>query len=172
MRAQVPVRRPVDDDHDRDEHGRRLSRSELEETGLHVAAVVSDRVACSQGRIQLWWVALGGALTGLDEFFAAVPEAEVLHALPDGVSVTFDLRGDGGGTWKVSRDDGQTWDFDGAYTFYNPCRPIGGRACARTIQLDKDTIGTVFYDGAPKQPDGPGVFFLRTPLSRLQTKDK
>jgi putative sterol carrier protein len=47
-------------------------------------------------------------LTGLDEFFAAVPEAEVLHALPDGVSVTFDLRGDGGGTWTVSRDDGHT----------------------------------------------------------------
>jgi putative sterol carrier protein len=45
---------------------------------------------------------------GLDEFFAAVPEAEVLHALPDGVSVSFDLRGDGGGTWTVSRDAGRT----------------------------------------------------------------
>src|SRR6185295_1063492 len=50
----------------------------------------------------------GGWLAGLDEFFAAVPEAEVLHALPDGVSVTFDLRGDGGGTWTVSRDGGRT----------------------------------------------------------------
>lgn len=46
-------------------------------------------------------------MTGLDEFFAAVPEAE-LASLPDGVSVSFDLRGDGGGTWTVSRADGAT----------------------------------------------------------------
>lgn len=42
------------------------------------------------------------------EFFAAVPEAKVVDALPDGVSVTFDLRGDGGGTWTVSRHGGRT----------------------------------------------------------------
>lgn len=39
----------------------------------------------------------------IDAFFAAVPEAQVLSALPDGVSVTFHLEGDGGGTWTVSR---------------------------------------------------------------------
>lgn len=50
---------------------------------------------------------LGGAVTGLDEFFAAVPEAE-LAALPDGVSVSFELRGEGGGTWTVSRVNGAT----------------------------------------------------------------
>lgn len=39
----------------------------------------------------------------IDAFFAAVPEAQVLSALPDGVSVTFHLEGEGGGTWTVSR---------------------------------------------------------------------
>src|SRR5262245_13446259 len=42
----------------------------------------------------------------LEEFFAAVPEGRVLHTLPDGVSVTFDLQGDDGGTWTVTRRDG------------------------------------------------------------------
>ncbi len=39
----------------------------------------------------------------IDTFFAAVPEAQVLSALPDGVSVTFHLEGEGGGTWTVAR---------------------------------------------------------------------
>lgn len=49
-----------------------------------------------------------GAPARLDEFFAAVPEHEALSALPDGVSVTFDLRGEGGGTWTVARQGGRT----------------------------------------------------------------
>lgn len=82
--------------------------------------------------------------------------------------------GFGGDSWRfvVSRDDGQTWDFDGAYTFYNPGRPIGGRACPKTVQIDSEAIGTVFYDIDAKQPGGPGVFFLRTPLTKLQAKAK
>jgi len=82
--------------------------------------------------------------------------------------------GFGGDRWRfvVSRDDGQSWDFDGAVDFYNPGRPIGGRGCPRTVQLDKQTLGTVFYDVDPKQPGGPGVFFVRTPLARLQPKSK
>jgi BNR/Asp-box repeat len=78
--------------------------------------------------------------------------------------------GTGGDRWRfvVSRDDGQSWDFDGAVEFYNPGRPIGGRACPRTVQLDKDTIGTVFYDVDSKQAGGSGVFFLRTPIAKLQ----
>jgi hypothetical protein len=78
--------------------------------------------------------------------------------------------GFGGERWRfvVSRDDGQSWDFDGAVTFYDPGRPIGGRACPKTVQIDKDTIGTVFYDIDPKQPGGAGVFFLRTPLAKLE----
>lgn len=46
------------------------------------------------------------AQAGLDEFFAAVPEADPSWSLPDGVSVTFDLRGEGGGCWTISRDRG------------------------------------------------------------------
>jgi hypothetical protein len=77
--------------------------------------------------------------------------------------------GTGGDCWRfvVSRDDGKSWDFDGAVEFYNPGRAIGGRACPRTVQLDKDTLGTVFYDVDAKQPGGPGVFFIRVPVSRL-----
>lgn len=78
--------------------------------------------------------------------------------------------GVGGEKWRfvVSRDDGQSWDFDHTLEFYNPGRPIGGRACPKTVQLDKETLGTVFYDVDPKQTGGPGVFFLRTPLAKLK----
>lgn len=44
----------------------------------------------------------------LEEFFAAAPEAGSPQALPEGVSVTFELRGEGGGSWTVSRDQGRT----------------------------------------------------------------
>jgi hypothetical protein len=82
--------------------------------------------------------------------------------------------GTGGDSWRfvVSRDDGMTWDFDGALEFYNPGRPIGGRACPKTVQLGKEALGTVFYDVDAKQPGGPGVFFVRTPLAKLQPKGK
>lgn len=94
-----------------------------------------------------------------------------LRALDNGWLVTQEVIGSGvgGNSWRfvVSRDDGQSWDFDGAVEFYNPGRPIGGRACPKTIQLDKHTIGTVFYDVDPNQTDGPGVFYFRTPLARL-----
>jgi hypothetical protein len=51
--------------------------------------------------------------------------------------------------------------------FYDPGRAIGGRACPRTVQLDDETLGTVFYDTDATQPGGSGVFFKRTPISRL-----
>jgi hypothetical protein len=68
----------------------------------------------------------------------------------------------------VSRDDGKSWDFKNALAYYNPGRPIGGRACPRTIELDAKTLGTVLYDIDAKQPGGAGVFFLRTPLARFK----
>ncbi|MCO6457691.1 MAG: exo-alpha-sialidase [Pirellulaceae bacterium] len=67
--------------------------------------------------------------------------------------------------YAISRDDGRTWD--GYYEYYNPGRPIGGRACPRTVQLDAQNIGVVFYDVDSKQEGGPGVFFLRIPLARI-----
>ena len=80
--------------------------------------------------------------------------------------------GIGGEKWRfvVSRDDGVSWDFDGPVTFYDPGRAIGGRACPRTVQLDRETIGTVYYDTDKDQTGGAGVFFLRTPLERLAAK--
>jgi hypothetical protein len=77
--------------------------------------------------------------------------------------------GTGGNLWRfvVSRDDGKSWDFEGVHEFYNPGRPIGGRACPKTVQLDRETVGTVYYDVDAKQPGGPGVFFVRTPLAKL-----
>ena len=67
--------------------------------------------------------------------------------------------------YVISRDDGVTWND--RFEYYNPGRPIGGRACPRTVQLDANTIGVVFYDVDPNQPGGPGLFFLRIPLAKL-----
>jgi len=95
-----------------------------------------------------------------------------LVALRNGWLVASEVLGPGfgGDRWRfvASRDDGRSWDFGGAVEFYAPGRPIGGRACPKTVQLDDQTLGTVFYDIDKDQPGGPGVFFLRTPLQRLR----
>ncbi len=67
----------------------------------------------------------------------------------------------------VSRDDGQTWDLEHPVEFYNPGRPIGGRACPRSVEIDAQTLGTIFYDIEEKQPGGSGVFFRTMPLAML-----
>ena len=36
------------------------------------------------------------------------------------------------------------------------------------MQLDRGTLGTIFYDIDTNKPGGPGVFFLRTPLKKLE----
>jgi len=56
---------------------------------------------------------------------------------------------------------------DCTLVYYNPGRPIGGRACPRTVELDADTIGVAFYDIDANQPGGPGLFFLRIPRAKL-----
>ena len=68
--------------------------------------------------------------------------------------------------YVASFDDGLTWDHE--YEYYNPGRPIGGRACPRTIQLDADHIGVVFYDIDATQAGGKGLFFLKIPLANLK----
>lgn len=67
--------------------------------------------------------------------------------------------------YVISRDDGMTWSD--TFEYYNPGRPIGGRACPRTVEIDSETIGVVFYDVDAKQEGGPGLFFLRIPLAKL-----
>ena len=70
--------------------------------------------------------------------------------------------------YRISYDDGQTWD--GVFEYYNPGRPINGRACPRTVQLDEKTIGVVFYDIDKNQKGGPGLFFLRIPIADLAAR--
>jgi hypothetical protein len=92
-------------------------------------------------------------------------------ALKNGFLLASQIPGPGVGGEKinfiVSRDDGKSWDLDHPVGFYDPGRPIGGRACPRTVQIDANTLGTIFYDIDAKQPGGSGVFFRTTPLSRL-----
>lgn len=92
-----------------------------------------------------------------------------LVCLQNGWLLASEIPGPGVGGEKlryvISRDDGQTWRD--VFEYYNPGRPIGGRACPRTIQLDAATIGVVFYDVDPQQVGGPGLFFLRIPLAAL-----
>jgi hypothetical protein len=69
----------------------------------------------------------------------------------------------------ISRDDGLTWAFDPAFEVHNPGRRIMGRGWPRTVQIDDETIGTVFYDlESSEQPGGPGIFIVRTPLAKLE----
>ncbi len=67
--------------------------------------------------------------------------------------------------YVISRDDGLTWNDK--YEYYNPGRPINGRACPRTVELNPEEIGVVFYDIDTNQPGGPGLFFLKIPLAKL-----
>jgi len=68
----------------------------------------------------------------------------------------------------VSRDDGLTWDFDGAVEIYNPGRRIVGRGWPRTVQIDRNTLGTLFYDLSPDQVGGPGLYFVKTQISAFR----
>ena len=64
----------------------------------------------------------------------------------------------------LSKDDGVTWETDKALVIHDPGRRISGRGWPRTVQIDADTLGTLFYDLSPELPDGPGLFFLPTAL--------
>ena len=65
----------------------------------------------------------------------------------------------------LSRDDGQTWERQRPVELYNPGRRIGGRGWPRTVQIDGQTLGTLFYDLSPQQPSGPGLYLVRTDLA-------
>src|SRR6185295_7784206 len=85
-----------------------------------------------------------------------------LMTVDNGWLVTAEVEGPGvgGDKWRfvVSRDDGQSWDFDHTPDFYNPGRPIDGRACPTTVQLHKEPPATIFYDTDASHPGGSGVF--------------
>lgn len=92
--------------------------------------------------------------------------------LPNGLLLASEILGPGFGgeqiRYRISRDDGLTWTDH--FEYHNPGRPIVGRACPRTVQLDEQNIGVVFYDISPDQQGGPGLFFLRIPLAKLAAK--
>jgi photosystem II stability/assembly factor-like uncharacterized protein len=92
-------------------------------------------------------------------------------ALQNGWLLASQIIGPGVGGEKinfiVSRDDGQSWDMDHPVEFYNPGRPIGGRACPRTVEIDGRTLGTIFYDVDAHQPGSSGVFFRTMPTACL-----
>jgi hypothetical protein len=92
-------------------------------------------------------------------------------ALKNGPLLASQILGPGFGgeriNFIVSRDDGQSWDLDHPVEFYDPGRAIGGRACPRTVEIDEQTLGTIFYDIEAKQPGGSGVFFRTMATSRL-----
>lgn len=92
-----------------------------------------------------------------------------LVCLSNGLLLASEILGPGVGgeriRYAISRDDGQTWGQ--CFEYYNPGRPIGGRACPRTVQLDAEHIGVVFYDVEPKQEGGPALFFLKISLADL-----
>lgn len=92
-----------------------------------------------------------------------------LVALSNGWLLASEILGPGVGgeriRYVVSRDDGVTWDQ--VYEYYHPGRPIGGRACPRTVELDQQSVGVVFYDVEPSQPGGPALWFLRISLAQI-----
>ncbi|MBI1311370.1 exo-alpha-sialidase [bacterium] len=92
--------------------------------------------------------------------------------LSNGLLLASEILGPGFGgeriRYRISRDDGVTWSDH--FEYHNPGRPIVGRACPRTVQLDDQNIGVVFYDQSPDQPGGSGVFFLRIPMTSLAAK--
>jgi hypothetical protein len=92
-----------------------------------------------------------------------------LTALENGPIVASEIVGPGTGgdfiRYVVSFDDGRSWKP--SLKYYDPGRPIGGRACPRTVELDDRTLGVVFYDVDAKQVGGPGLFFRRIPTADL-----
>ena len=72
----------------------------------------------------------------------------------------------------LSRDDGVTFDRENAAVVYNPGRRITGRGWPRTVQLDEETVGTLYYDltEEPEQPGGPSLWFKTTKIAAMLGK--
>ena len=100
--------------------------------------------------------------------FPAIPdtrdnaEGRYLTALTDGrVLVTWGIGHDNKGLrFNLASDDGQTWDAKRTVILLPETNIAARYYSARTIQLDKSNVGTVFMN-----PDG--IHFLRVPLSVL-----
>lgn len=78
------------------------------------------------------------------------------------------------GEWSIelwlSQDDGVTFDNTTAAVVYHPGRRIEGRGWPRTVQLDAETVGTLFYDLTDEtegQVGGPSLWFQRTKIATM-----
>ena len=67
----------------------------------------------------------------------------------------------------ASHDDGASWDFDRAVEVYALKRRIEGRGWPRSVPIDAQTLGTLFYDLSLEQEGGPGLYLVRTQLAAL-----
>jgi hypothetical protein len=65
----------------------------------------------------------------------------------------------------ISKDDGKTWDAESAVTILADTMIVGRYYQPKTIQLDDDTLGTVFIKGP--QSTMEGIFFVKVPLAML-----
>jgi hypothetical protein len=81
----------------------------------------------------------------------------------------------------LSQDDGVTFDDQNAAVVYCPGRRITGRGWPRTVQLDDETVGTMFYDLTQEgdeqlspggrvtsgQEGGPSLWFQLTKIAAM-----
>lgn len=65
----------------------------------------------------------------------------------------------------VSRDHGQTWDIENSVELWDGTRSVGGdRSYVASVQLDAQTIGTVFYE-TQSSPIGGRIYFVTTKIA-------
>ena len=62
-------------------------------------------------------------------------------------------------------EDGKTWDAGSAVTLLPDTMIVGRYYQPKTVQLDEQTLGTVFFRGP--QTEIEGIFFLKFPLAML-----
>lgn len=65
----------------------------------------------------------------------------------------------------ISKDSGETWDAESAVTIMPDTMIVGRYYQPKTLQLDDDTLGTVFIRGP--QTEMEGIFFVKVPLAML-----
>ena len=68
--------------------------------------------------------------------------------------------------------DGVSFDSRKAVEVYQPSRRVLGRSWPRTVELDSETVGTVFYDLAMDEHRPPAVLFVATPLSAFDADSR
>lgn len=67
----------------------------------------------------------------------------------------------------VSRDHGQTWEIENSVDLFDGTRSVGvDRSYVASVQLDAQTIGTVFYE-TKSSPTGGHLYFVTTKTAAI-----